>query len=140
MFHDELDFFTSSIAVSVATLARYAGSSAGDAWLPDSSSVGSPSWEPGREYVEDERGVFEGYSLSLPAPGTEGHVRVFRGVEKRVLEGVRNRSLAEVEEAQSRFAPEGRDSNSGAPVSDERMREVTAVSSEGAILVLSLEK
>lgn len=53
---------------------------------------------------------------------------------------MRNRSLAEVEEAQSRFAPEGRDSNSGAPVSDERKREVTAVSSEGAILVLSLEK
>ncbi|MFB8229428.1 hypothetical protein [Cellulosimicrobium sp. NPDC055967] len=136
---DADDFFSSVTAVAMGSLADYAGSAAAVDWLPTRVSERLGRRAVRGRVEENELGVFEGQELFFPAPGSRGLLRIFQGVDKGVLDGIRHHDIAEVEESQVRVTtmlPE----YSGGRFADSQdiERATSAVSPEGAMLSLTL--
>lgn len=136
---DADELFSSAAAVSIGTLADYAGSDTAAEWLPTRVSERLGRRNPSRRVEENELGLFEGQELLFPAPGSAGLLRVFQGVSKGVLDGIRHQDIAEIEESQDRVAAKLLEFGSrDYSASREIERSASAVSPEGAILSLTL--
>lgn len=133
------ELFASAMNVGNASLAEFSGQqSLAKRWLPnfDASRRGGGSSEVRRT---TESGSFVGTDYVIEIPGTSERVRLYHGVDEQVVGGLRDLDAIAVMEAQSAFARgSAREVNmsSGASVNT---RSVSAISSEGAMLEISIE-
>lgn len=128
------EFFASATVTANATLADFAGlDEITAAWLPEDSILQSRRRPRPAKEIPLDIGTYTGVEFSISAPGSDGSLTVFQGVERGVEEALRSGNDERVREAQQRFssAVDARSVTTSQEPSD---REAVAVSDEGAIL------
>jgi hypothetical protein len=132
------EFFATATNVECASLAEFSGQHGSAArWLPNlgSDSRGDTNTEVRRE---TEAGTFIGAEYVIEIPGTSGRLRLYQGVEKSIVDGLRDLDVTAVMDAQRSFAEVLSGEAGTSSVGVENAGPVSAFTSDGSMLELSI--
>ena len=131
------EFFASATVTANAGLADFAGLNETAArWLPEDAILQTRRRSKPYKRISTDRGDYSGAEFEITAPGGEGLLTVFQGVERAVEEALESGSDDRVRAAQDRFS---RAHDERPTLNDESSDQVaTSINSEGAILRISL--
>lgn len=132
------EFFARATNVDNASLAEFGGQHiVAKSWLPkfDADERGEANGEVIRT---TEAGRFVGTEYVIDVPGTSDRVKLYQGVEKHVVDGLKDLDAIAVAEAQRAFAVEHDQEINLSPDSTEDTRVVSAFSSDGSMMEIGL--
>lgn len=132
------DFFATATNVEYASLAEFGGQQGVAArWLPnlDSDRRGDANTEVRRE---TEAGTFLGAEYVIEIPGTLGRLRLYQGVEERIVDGLRALDVTAVMDAQRAFAEVHASETGTSSAGAEDAGPVSTFTSDGSMLELSI--
>lgn len=131
------DFFATATNVEYASLAEFGGQQGVARWLPnlDSDRRGDANTEVRRE---TEAGTFLGAEYVIEIPGTLGRLRLYQGVEERIVDGLRALDVTAVMDAQRAFAEVHASETGTSSAGAENAGPVSTFTSDGSMLELSI--
>lgn len=132
------EFFATATNVEYASLSEFSGQQGAAArWLPhlDSDRRGTANTEVRRE---TGAGTFVGAEYVIEIPGALGRLRLYQGVEERIVDGLRALDVTAVMDAQRAFAEVHSHETDTSSAGTENTGSVSTLTSDGSMLELSI--
>ena len=132
------EFLASATNVGFAGLAEFSGQSGvATRWFPDIDSERKNKADAGVPR-ETDVGSFVGVEYILPIPGTSARLRIFQGVDKDIVEGLKALDVTAVLESQQAFARSHAENSDISSENTGDAASASAFTSDGSILEISI--